>query len=397
MRGLRSAVSTGAVTGEPRGRASVRPGVRLLWEADALLALVPQLRATGFVANLSRLREQIAALLRDFQTRARSHGIEAGRIEQATEVLAALIDQVATSMPWGAEVGWRSLAAGAAPAGVARAPVSPAARLSQLTRASSSDAGLRELIGVALALGFEGRLSGADAAQIDQVRSQLTAADPKPAPAGGFALSPGASAVERGSALSSWLPLWVVSVALAAALAVLYFALELSLGAKSDRLYARIAALRAPAAVVQALPASQPRLAGVLAEPVTAFDLSVRDEIDRSVIVVPGARLFEAGSATLQGASAELLRSIAAALQGTPGRVQVIGHTDGTVARSARYPSDWELSVDRARTVEEALHALGIDAARLSYDGRAGIEPASGATKAPAADDRIEIVLLAGR
>jgi type VI secretion system protein ImpK len=349
----------------------VRPGVRLLWEADGLLALVPQLRATGFVSNLPRLREQIAAMLRDFQARASRDGFEAGRIEQASEVLAALIDQVATSMPWGAELGWRSLAA-VAPGGAARAPASPAARLSELTRASLSDAGMRELIGVALALGFDGRMSGADGAQIDQVRSQLAAAEPKAQPRDGLVLSGAAAAIERGHALVSWLPLWVTSLAVAAALAVLFFALELSLAAKSDRLYARILALRAPAAAASApLPASQPRLAG----------------------------LFSAGSATLEPGGAELVRRLAPALQGIPGRIQVIAHTEGSVAHSARYPSDWELSVDRARAVEEALHGDGIDAARLRYDGRAGTEPAGGAGAAQAVngDGRIEIVLLVGR
>jgi type VI secretion system protein ImpK len=392
-------VRSGAVTGGPRGGASVRPGVRLLWEADALLALVPQLRATGFVSNLPRLREQIAGLLRDFQARAVSNGFDAGRIAQASEVLAALIDQVATSMPWGADLGWRSLAA-AAPGGAGRAPASPAARLSELTRASSSDAGMRELIGIALALGFGGRISGADGAQIDQVRAQLAAADPKAQLPAGLVLSGGSAAVERGHALISWLPLWVTSLAVAAALAVLFFALELSLAAKSDRLYARILALKAPAATASApLPASRPRLAGLLSGEAAQSNLTVRDEIDRSVIVVPGKVLFEAGRATLEPSGAELLRKLAPALQGIPGRIQVIGHTEGTVAHSARYPSDWELSVDRARAVEEALHGASLDAARLRYDGRASTEPVGGAGTAPAVngDGRIEIVLLVGR
>jgi type VI secretion system protein ImpK len=392
-------VRSGAVTVGPRGGASVRPGERLLWEADALLALVPQLRATGFVSNLPRLREQIAARLRDFQARASRDGFEAGRIEQASEVLAALIDQVVTSMPWGAELGWRSLAA-LAPAAAARPPASPAARLSELTRASSSDAGMRELIGIALALGFDGRISGADGAQIDQVRSQLAAAEPKAEVRDGLVLSGTGAAIERAHALVSWLPLWVTSLTVAAALAVLFFALELSLAAKSDRLYARILALRAPAAAASApLPAPQPRLAGLFSGEAAQSNLSVRDEIDRSVIVVPGKALFAAGSATLEPAGAQLVRRLAAALQGIPGRIQVIAHTEGSVAHSARYPSDWELSVDRARAVEEALHGDGIDAARLRYDGRAGTEPAGGAGAAQAVngDGRIEIVLLVGR
>ena len=363
--------------------------VRLLWEADAILALVPQLRATGFVTDLARLRERMAGMLLDFQARARTGGIDAPRATRATEVLAALIDQVVTSMPWGADAGWQSLGAPAALPGGRR----PAQHLLELARASPSDAGINELIGVALALGFDGRSRGPDGPLIDQVRAQVAAPGPTHGPEW-------RSFVERGNALTSWLPLWVSSLVLAALLAVLFFVLELSLGASSDRLYARMAALNFPAVVTsRPLPAPQARLAGALSEQAAAMTLSVRDEIDRSVIVVPDVQLFAAGDATLRSTGTDSLRPIAAALQRTPGRIQIIGHTDGTAARSARYPSDWELSVDRARAVQEALRGLGIAPSRLGHDGRGGVEPltADGGTAAVGGDGRIEIVLLAGR
>jgi type VI secretion system protein ImpK len=124
----------------------------------------------------------------------------------------------------------------------------------------------------------------------------------------------------------------------------------------------------------------------------------VRDEIDRSVIVVPGAELFDAGGASLQPGGTALLRDVAAALARTPGRIRIIGHTDSVAVRSARYPSDWDLSVDRAHAVEDALRELGIDGSRMSYDGRAGTEPSgTDGQVGSRGDGRIEIVLLAGR
>jgi type VI secretion system protein ImpK len=196
------------------------------------------------------------------------------------------------------------------------------------------------------------------------------------------------------------LPLWVTSLVAAALLAVLYFSLALSLGEKSDRVYAQLAALRPEkAASPQPLPASQPRLADLLSASVAAQRLTVRDEIDRSVVVLPDEALFEAGTAALRTAGLESLRPVAAALQSTPGRVLVVGHTDGKATRSARYPSDWDLSVDRARSVHDALRALGVGAARLRFDGRADTEPlmTTGATPLSSGNGRIEIVLLAGR
>ena len=98
------------------------------------------------------------------------------------------------------------------------------------------------------------------------------------------------------------------------------------------------------------------------------------------MIVVPAAQLFAPDSATLLRDGAALLQPIAIALGHTPGRLQMTGHTDGAGVRSARYPSDWDLSVDRARTVRDALRELGIAGPRMSFDGRAGIEPPAAPT-----------------
>jgi type VI secretion system protein ImpK len=370
-------------------------GPRLLWEADVLLALIPELRATGFVADLPGLREKLAAKLADFRARARRDGIERTRVERATEVLAALLDQVVTSMPWGAEAGWQSLRAAPLPA--EQMPQGAAQRLLEVARKSFSDVGMRELISVALALGFEAESPGADDVQINQLRAQLGTRTPRAGARIERELSPQwQSSVERGSGLASgWLPLWVSSAVAAAALIVLFFALESSLAVKSDHSYARVMTLAAPPTQEpRSLPAGQPRLAGILSMP----NVAVRDEIDRSVIVVPGVQLFAAGSATLLPGGMAFLRPIAEALEHTSGRIQVIGHTDGGSERSARYPSDWDLSVDRARTIVDALHGLGIAGSRMTFDGRAGSEPEAAEGPAQRRDDgRVELVLLAGR
>jgi len=373
------------------GRAT-RDG-RLLWEADPLLAVVPRLRATGRVADLAELNAELAALLRDFQVSARTRGVETRRIGQATQVLAALIDQVVTSMPWGADAGWRSLTAMAARPGEPPPVQPPSQRLLAIARESSGDPGMRELIGVALALGFK---SGDDV-DVAQVRAELGVPDQHTE----RELSPQwRSPVQRRGALGGWLPLWVSSLGALAALAALYLGLELSLASKSDRLYARLAAVKMPAAVAaRPLPAPTPRLAGLLADPAAGRKLSVRDEIDRSVIVVPGSELFEPGGTTLRTAATPLVRAIAAALERSPGRIELIGHTDGAVTYSARYPSDWDFSVERAHALEQSLRGLGIRASRLAYDGRAGLEPlhAEGSGSSEWGDGRVEIVLLAGR
>jgi type VI secretion system protein ImpK len=397
------ATSSRKAAADERRRGSVdpraRPGPRLLWPADAVLAVIPQLRAAGFIRDLARLRDELAAMLRDFQARARRDGIEPTRIAHATEVLAAVIDQAVMSMPWGADAGWQSLARASVSTGALSAPPSPARRLIDAAHRSFSDAGMRELIDVALALGFDGATSPAEEVPINQLRAELAGHASPYAERFAYELSPaGESSVERGNG-GRWLPLWVSGALVAAALAVLFLALELSLAAKSDRLYARIAGFDGAARqAARPLPAPQPRLAGALTAESAAANVSVRDEIDRSVAIVPAAQLFAPGDATLLQGGAALLRPIAAALERAPGRIRVIGYTAGDAVRSARYPSDWDLSVDRARAVEDALTGLGVESSRMSYDGRGSVEPLAADDERPSfADGRVEIVLLAGR
>jgi len=390
-------------TPSPAGRDAKRSANPLLVEADPVLALAPQLRATTQVADLPRLRARVAEMLREFEIRARVRAVSAARLDKAQVVLCALIDDVVGSMPWGGDAGWQPLGAAPAVEGRPGTPDGPALRLLRVARESSADRELQELICVALALGFDPRARGpvAGGEELAQIRAQLATQEGRDRAGRRPDLSPQWQAsVGQGGALASWLPLWVMGLVLAALLAVLYFSLVLSLGAKSDKVYAQIAALRpAPGAASQALPAPQARLAAPLSAEIAARRLAVRDEIDRSVVVLPDHDLFEAGSAKLQAASLQSLRPVAAALQRTPGRVLVVGHTDGKTTRSARYPSDWDLSVDRARTVQEALRGLGVEAARLRYDGRADTEPlaASDAMRAAGGNGRIEIELLAGR
>ncbi len=366
---------------------------RLIWKASPLIAAITQLRVTPAISDLGQLHSQIAAMLVAFMDDARAGGIGDSRATQATEVLAALADHVVSNMPWGADAGWHNLSQSAASRGEL-----PLQRLLKIAAASSQDAGMQELIGVTLLVGFDKRSRGKDDAEIEQLLSRARTAHGTPGEGGGLPLASGRAKRIKGP--PGWLPLWVCGLSTAAAVAVLAVVLLLSLAGKSDVVYAHLAALRGPAvATPRPLPAPTPRLAGLLAEPVAAQSVSVRDEIDRSVIVVPEGRLFAPGESTAVSNSIDSLRPIAAALKQTPGRIQIIGHTDSKEARSARFASDWDLSVERARVVREALGALGVDAARTSHDGHASVEPlpADDPARAIGGDGRIEIVLLAGR
>jgi chemotaxis protein MotB len=125
----------------------------------------------------------------------------------------------------------------------------------------------------------------------------------------------------------------------------------------------------------------------------------VQTVIDRRGLVVrvlTDQLLFASGQATLQPAGFPLLTEVAQLLnvdQSHP--ITVEGHTDNVPISSSQYPSNWELSTDRATTVVRYLIAKGVNRGRLGAVGYADLHPlASNATAAGRAKNRrVEIVL----
>jgi type VI secretion system protein ImpK len=199
-------------------------------------------------------------------------------------------------------------------------------------------------------------------------------------------------------------PLWAFA-ALAAVLALLTFsALSWRLGERSDIVFAAVGGLKlpalraAPAPSVAPLPAQAPpaRLAEFLAPEIREDLVTVRDEVDRSVVVLRGDGLFDAGTATVRDRYLPVLSRVADALNGTRGGILISGYTDDTPIRTARFPSNWHLSQARADAVKDLLQQRLANAARVRAEGRGDANPiASNNSPANRARNRrVEITLL---
>ncbi|MFI7585879.1 flagellar motor protein MotB [Spongisporangium articulatum] len=108
--------------------------------------------------------------------------------------------------------------------------------------------------------------------------------------------------------------------------------------------------------------------------------------------------LFPSGSADLQPQGQAVLNVLAPTLKKLPNNLSIEGHTDSNPISTERFPSNWELSGDRASGVLRYLHAQdGIPYSRMSATGYADTEPRVKGTSA--ADDdknrRVEIIVLA--
>jgi type VI secretion system protein ImpK len=94
----------------------------------------------------------------------------------------------------------------------------------------------------------------------------------------------------------------------------------------------------------------------------------------------------------------QVIQHIAEALDKLPGAVLVTGHTDDQPIRTARFPSNWELSTERARSVVAVMAAEMKDPARLRAEGLADSEPlvANDSPANRAKNRRVAILLRGG-
>ena len=85
--------------------------------------------------------------------------------------------------------------------------------------------------------------------------------------------------------------------------------------------------------------------------------------------------LFDSGDATLGNKALELLGQIAEILKGQQVPVRVEGFTDNVPIKSARFPSNWELSSARAAAVVQLFIEEGIDPGKLMATGYGEFQP----------------------
>ncbi len=121
----------------------------------------------------------------------------------------------------------------------------------------------------------------------------------------------------------------------------------------------------------------------------------MQDLADRSTVLIKGDGFFEPGSAEIASLYRPLLPRIGQALATLKGRVVVAGHTDNQPIRTARFPSNWHLSQERADVVRTELGKL-VESARLRAEGRADTQPLvdNGTPAGRARNRRVEITLF---
>ena len=106
---------------------------------------------------------------------------------------------------------------------------------------------------------------------------------------------------------------------------------------------------------------------------------------------------FDSGDASIRPEVVPLLTVLAQSLEALPNQVRIEGHTDSVPIRTARFPSNWELSTARATTVVAYLiNRFKFAPERLSAGGYSEYRPVETNTTVDgrSRNRRVDIVVL---
>lgn len=376
-------------------------GNPLVAAANTLLNLIPQIRAMVSNQDPHGLQQILLENIRAFERRAADAGVSMETIIGARYCLCTVVDEAAAQTPWGGSGVWPKYSLLVALHNETWGGEKFFQLLSKLVQTPHQHIDLIELMYFALMLGFEGRYRVIEngASQLETLKARLLQLIESTRGERSGALSPRWKGVEK-TAVPPWtmVPLWV---AMALALLIgfgVFVWYSYRLASQSDEVFAAVNAVRMPklrtAAPVMAT--VKPRLRQFLEPEIREGLVEVNDEADRSTIILRGDGLFDPASIEVKPRYFSVLGRVAVALDEVPGKVIINGYTDNVPIRTARFPSNWHLSVARAQAVSDMVGRSLKSPDRLVAEGRADADPVdSNATaEGRARNRRVEVILM---
>ena len=111
-------------------------------------------------------------------------------------------------------------------------------------------------------------------------------------------------------------------------------------------------------------------LRAILGDEESKEEVRLTRQADHLILTFPERIVFDPGRAQLKPSVQPILNKVTSLALAHPYLlVEVQGHTDDRPINTKHYPSNWELSVDRATQVVRALIGLGLDPAQISVRG----------------------------
>jgi len=378
----------------------------LVANASVLLNTVPTIRRTMNHPDPAGLREYLLRAITEFEQRARAAGASPEHVLISRYALCTMIDEAVANMPWGASPEWvqQSLLVTLHREGFG------GEKFFQLLEKAMEDPrrniDLLELMYVCIALGFQGRYSVIENGrqQLDALRDRLHNVIRRERGEFERDLSGKWKGVQRvAKPLVRRLSVWLVLAAVALLLFILYLVFALVLASKSDPVFNTLAAIHSDVGDLKRAPPpppppAAPRLKPLLLNEILAGQLDVDEDAVSSHVIIHGDKFYDPGSAEIKPDLVPVINRIAQAINQVPGVVTVSGHTDNQpTKRSLRFPSNYELSLERARGVA-ALLGQSVQNHTIKAEGLADSKPVAPNTTPDgrARNRRVEITLRTG-
>jgi len=140
------------------------------------------------------------------------------------------------------------------------------------------------------------------------------------------------------------------------------------------------------------------KLKKALKDQIAAGSIEVSGDNQRTIIRIREKGSFSSGSATLSRRFKPVLKKIADALEKTPGKIHISGHTDNIPISTFKFRSNWELSSARAVSILDHILKLNknIPNNRIVIQGYADTIPLvpNSTPKNRATNRRVEIEVI---
>jgi type VI secretion system protein ImpK len=400
----------------------------ILRSAGPLLMLLGRLRVALARASFASLMEMVADAIKFFEKDIRSSGVSEAHANAAKYIICATADDIVQNIPTEDRHVWTQYSMLSRFFGERIGGVRFFDELTRLKQDPLLNYDVLELQHTCLALGFQGihRTSAGGVATLQQIQRDLYETLRRVRPKATRELSPrwqGQKLAQRNARVL--LPWWAVLGIAGLALFGVYFLFLYWLSGDVDIAANDMTALHGSGKltlerkVIQPTAAPPPpppppeataptpveperitqmqRICKSLASEVAADKASAEQTANVITVRVGNVLLFESGFATVLDQFKPIAKRVAETLEKEEGYIKVIGHTDNVPITSSRvrFPSNYQLSIERAKNVAALFKPLLTKPERLQTDGKGESAPvADNATsEGRAKNRRVEIVI----
>ena len=363
--------------------------------AGPLLQLLARLRVALMRASFASLMEQVADAVKFFETEIRSAGVSEQQANTAKYILCATADDIVQHIPTDERHVWAQYSMLSRFFGERVGGVRFFEILDRLKMDPLVNYPVLELQHACLALGFQGmhRTSQAGIAGLQLIQRNLYELLRRVRPKEMRDLSPH----WQGQALANrrrrvQIPAWLVASVVSAMLFAGFITLRTWLAAHaetaaqmafalhpSDKLELKRKIIAPPPPPPPPAPPERitqlQRIRNALAAENTECKMTADQTPSFIVIRVCNLILFDSGKATVLDQFKPVAARLAVTLEKEPGKIRVVGHTDNTPIGNSRFPSNFELSLERAKAAAAVLKQGLSDPGRVEVDGKAADAP----------------------